>query len=38
MLNTDKLLTLLKFDEANPLLFNTGLFLLLFADSSLSIR
>ena len=30
MLNTDKLLTLLKFDEANPLLFNTGLFLLLF--------
>ncbi len=30
MLNTDKLLTLLKFDEANPLLFNTGLFLILF--------
>lgn len=29
-LNTDKLLSLLSFDPANPLLFNSGLFLLLF--------
>ncbi|MCM1349117.1 MAG: MBOAT family protein [Firmicutes bacterium] len=29
-INTDKLLTLLQFDKANPLLFNSGLFLLLF--------
>lgn len=29
-MNTDKLLTLLQFDKANPLLFNSGLFLILF--------
>lgn len=30
LINTDKLVSLLQFDKANPLLFNSGLFLLLF--------
>jgi hypothetical protein len=31
IINTDNLINLLKFDQYNPLLFNTGLFLILFA-------